>query len=224
MDDVDAHRGRSLAGEARTELAYGVAHWPGSLALLATAALLAVLLDRLTAIPLWLPPVIAVLLIVPFAIRRHAGRPPLGRWLSLAFPAAATAGVAVSVVAQVRGVDERPLLTQDLVLNAALIWTANVLAFALWYWEIDGGGPARRRADHHASDDILFPQMNLSRTDPTWFPTFLDYLFFSFNTSTAFSPTDTTALSRRGKLLMMAESAVSLAIIAVLLARANAGR
>jgi len=66
--------------------------------------------------------------------------------------------------------------------------------------------------------------MNLARADPAWFPTFLDDLFFSFNTSTAFSLTDTTVLSRRGKLLMMAESALSLAIIAVLLARANAAR
>lgn len=77
--------------------------------------------------------------------------------------------------------------------------------------------------DDHASDDILFPQMAMARTDPAWFPTFIDYLFFSFNTSTAFSPTDTTALSRRGKVLMMAESTVSLAIVAVLLARANQG-
>jgi len=99
-----------------------------------------------------------------------------------------------------------------------------VLAFALWFWEIDGGGPARRRTDAHASDDILFPQMGMARTDPAWSPTFLDYLFFSFNTSTAFSPTDTTVLSHRGKLLMMAESAVSLAVIAILLARANVGR
>jgi len=222
--EIDEHPRRSIGGEARADLAYGVAHWPGSVALLATALLLAVLLDRLTPVPIWLPPAIAVALAVPVSVVRRTGRHRLGRWLALALPAAATAGVAISVGEQVRGVDDGPLLGQDLMLNAALIWAANVLAFAMWFWEIDGGGPARRRTDAHASDDILFPQMNLARTEPAWFPTFLDYLFFSFNTSTAFSPTDTTVLSRRGKLLMMTESTVSLAIIVILLARANAGR
>jgi hypothetical protein len=51
-------------------------------------------------------------------------------------------------------------------------------------------------------------------------PGFVDYLFLAFNTSTAFSPTDTLALSRRVKLLMMIQSLLSLVVIAVLAARA----
>jgi hypothetical protein len=54
----------------------------------------------------------------------------------------------------------------------------------------------------------------------TWSPNFLDYLFLAFNTSTAFSPTDTPALARWGKVLMMLQSIISLTVLALLAARA----
>ncbi len=53
-----------------------------------------------------------------------------------------------------------------------------------------------------------------------WSPGFVDYLFLAFNTSTAFSPTDTAVLSQRAKLLTMLQALLSLVIIAVLAARA----
>jgi uncharacterized membrane protein len=53
----------------------------------------------------------------------------------------------------------------------------------------------------------------------TWSPQFVDYLFLAFNTSTALSPADTQALSRWAKLLMMAQSLISLTIIVLLVAR-----
>ena len=53
-----------------------------------------------------------------------------------------------------------------------------------------------------------------------WSPGFVDYLFLAFNTSTAFSPTDTAILSRRAKVLTMAQSLISLAVVAVLIGRA----
>ena len=53
-----------------------------------------------------------------------------------------------------------------------------------------------------------------------WSPGFVDYLFLAFNTSTAFSPTDTAILGRRAKVLTMAQSVVSLAVVAVLIGRA----
>jgi uncharacterized membrane protein len=106
--------------------------------------------------------------------------------------------------------------------GAALIWVANVLTFAVWYWEIDGGGPARRHRAAHEPTDFLFPQV--AAADPElakgWSPRFVDYVFLAFNTSTAFSPTDTLVLSRRAKALMMIQSLISLLVIAVLAARA----
>jgi len=59
-----------------------------------------------------------------------------------------------------------------------------------------------------------------SDADPTWSPVFLDYLFLAFNTSTAFSPTDTAVLARWAKVMTMLQSILSLAIIAILAARA----
>ncbi len=53
-----------------------------------------------------------------------------------------------------------------------------------------------------------------------WPPRFMDYLFQAFNTSAAFSPTDVLILSRRAKGLMMAQSTISLVVIAVLVSRA----
>ncbi len=53
-----------------------------------------------------------------------------------------------------------------------------------------------------------------------WSPDFIDYLFVAFNVSTAFSPTDTPVLSRWPKLLMMTQSLISLATLALLAARA----
>jgi hypothetical protein len=48
----------------------------------------------------------------------------------------------------------------------------------------------------------------------------VDYLFLAFNTSTAFSPTDTPVLTRWGKILMMSQAIISLIVLAVLAARA----
>jgi hypothetical protein len=110
-----------------------------------------------------------------------------------------------------------PALLRD----AALLWVINVATSAVWYWEIDGGGPAQRRREGHVSEDFLFPQMNLAdKSARDWSPGFLDYLFLAFNTSTAFSPTDTAVLSWRAKVLMMAQALLSLLILAVLVSRA----
>jgi uncharacterized membrane protein len=105
--------------------------------------------------------------------------------------------------------------------DAALLWVINVVTFAVWYWEVDGGGPAQRRREGYVSEDFLFPQMNFgNKTAHNWSPGFLDYLFLAFNTSTAFSPTDTAFLSQRVKLLMMVQALLSLVILAVLVSRA----
>ena len=99
--------------------------------------------------------------------------------------------------------------------------------FALWYWRLDAGGPHGRDArPGHAAGAFLFPQMTMlpeakaAAGQETWSPNFLDYLFLAFNTSTAFSPTDTPALARWGKVLMMLQSIISLTVLALLAARA----
>ena len=108
---------------------------------------------------------------------------------------------------------------QSLLLDALNIWGTNVIAFALWYWNIDRGGPASRGLIKGEQDDFLFPQMMMPGTKE-WSPGFIDYLYLSFTNATAFSPTDTMPLSERAKLLMMAESGISLLTLALVAARA----
>jgi hypothetical protein len=144
------------------------------------------------------------------------------RWLGIAVMALLTLAVATSAALLVYQIPEKTLPPRELLFDAGLIWALNVAVFALWYWEIDCGGPRTRRTEGYRTVDIVFPQF--SADDPKlgegWQPNFVDYLFLAFTTSTAFSPTDTMVLSVRAKLLMMAQSAISLVVVAVLLARA----
>ena len=116
---------------------------------------------------------------------------------------------------------------EELLRSAACLWFTNVLVFALWYWRLDAGGPHGRDArPGHSEGAFLFPQMTLptqakvAAGQRLWSPNFLDYLFLAFDTSTAFSPTDTPALARWGKMLMMLQSLISLTVLALLAARA----
>ena len=115
----------------------------------------------------------------------------------------------------------------ELLRSAGALWVANILLFASWYWRLDGGGPnARDKRGTHLDGAFFFPQMAMpvdlkkQMGEDRWTPGFVDYLFLAFNTSTAFSPTDVPVLSKWAKVLMMVQSMISLATIALLAARA----
>lgn len=108
-----------------------------------------------------------------------------------------------------------------LLLDALNLWSINVIVFALWYWALDRGARVVRTPNERVSSEFLFPQLTLPEaTQPRWRPGFIDYLFLSFTTSTAFSPTDTLPLTWRMKLLMMLEASMSLLTLALVAARA----
>lgn len=102
------------------------------------------------------------------------------------------------------------------------VWITNVVVFALWYWELDRGGPAARAKGTRRYPDFLFAQMDTGARNypPGWRPAFTDYFYVSFTNATAFSPTDTMPLSRWAKVAMMIQSAISLIVMSVVLARA----
>ena len=106
--------------------------------------------------------------------------------------------------------------------SATALWVTNVVVFALWYWMLDAGGPLKRDCGRMSLESsFLFPQMlSKERRHESWTPHFMDYLFLAFNTSTAFSPTDTAVLSRWAKFGTMLQSLISLTIVALLAARA----
>jgi uncharacterized membrane protein len=100
-------------------------------------------------------------------------------------------------------------------------WITNVPAFALAYWRIDRGGPEARANDAGTKPDRLFPQPGVpAEAPPNWRPAYVDYLFLTFSTAMAFSPTDSLPLTSRAKILMMLESAVSLLTLVTVAARA----
>jgi len=108
-----------------------------------------------------------------------------------------------------------------LLMSAASIWVTNVIAFGLWYWEFDRGGPVRRAQGTSRFPDLMFPQMaSPELAPPDWEPQFVDYLYLSFTNATAFSPTDVMPLARWAKLTMLVQSAVSLSLAALVIARA----
>ena len=118
---------------------------------------------------------------------------------------------------------------QHLLMAGAQIWLANILVYAMWYWEIDGGGPDPRAHAASAMEflraDFLFPQMmvddeRIACIEKRWKPLFLDYVFLAFTNALAFSPADTFPITRPAKMLMMAEAVTSFVTIAVVLARA----
>jgi uncharacterized membrane protein len=110
---------------------------------------------------------------------------------------------------------------RDLILSAINIYLTNIIIFALLYWEMDGGGPGQRLNAAHHEQDFLFPQeQNQEYKHQLWRPTFIDYLYVSSTNAMAFSPTDTMPLSRRAKLLMLAQATISLVAIALVAARA----
>jgi uncharacterized membrane protein len=102
-----------------------------------------------------------------------------------------------------------------------IIWLTNVIAFGLWYWDLDRGGPAARAAGTAIKPAFLFPEMsNPEYVREDWYPTFVDYLHLSFNTAMAFSPTDVSAIKPWAKVMMMSEEAISVVVGVLVVARA----
>jgi len=109
----------------------------------------------------------------------------------------------------------------QLLLKAMTVWGTNVITFGLWFWAFDRGGPVRRHEPDPPSPDFQFPQMeNPQLAEPGWYPRLFDYVYVSFTNSIAFSPTDAMPLTRRAKMLMLSESAVSSVTILLVAARA----
>jgi len=108
-----------------------------------------------------------------------------------------------------------------LFISGGIIWLTNMIAFGLWYWDLDRGGPAARALGTGTSPAFVFPEMSNSElVRDGWYPSFVDYLHLSYSTSMAFSPTDVSAIKPWAKLMMMAEETISLVVGVLVVARA----
>ncbi|HKA96969.1 MAG TPA: hypothetical protein VKD66_11950 [Streptosporangiaceae bacterium] len=202
--------------------------WPVALAIIVVAGLHVILPARYRVQPAWVVPAV-LLTMLAVLIAADPGRiDRQNRWLRavtgtvIAFITLANLFAAVRLVVDI-------LTNNDLYRNnpgallavGGVIWVTNVVAFALWYWDLDRGGAAARA--HHPERDpaFVFPEMQHSEyVAAGWVPRFVDYLSLGFWTAMAFSPTDISAIKPWAKLLMMLEAAGSLALAALVIARA----
>jgi uncharacterized membrane protein len=203
----------------------GEQRWAVTAAIALAVALQLVLPDRLAFRPHWLLPALEIVLVAvliglnPVRISRdHRWLRPLSTSL-IALISLANGWSAVLLVMNLltarAGEEPGPLLG-----SGGAIWLTNVLAFSLWYWECDRGGPVARAQARQSRPDFRFPQMEDPDTHPDWEPHFLDYLYLSFTNATAFSPTDVMPMSRWAKMAMLSQSAISLVTLAVVVSRA----
>jgi hypothetical protein len=210
---------------------HGERHWPVQLVVVVAAVAHVGLSPPLVLGPGWLWLTLTLGLLLPLGLIhpvRHINEGRGVRLMAIVLTALINLGNFTSLGLLVMALlDGSQTVGRTLLANAFALWITNLIGFALWYWELDGGGPAIRHnqayRDHATPADFLFPQMSMPTTSSdghTWQPLFADYLFLSFTTTTAFSPTDTLPLSRRAKLLIMLQASSSLVTIALVAARA----
>ena len=196
--------------------------WPAFVAMLAASGVYWALPEPLSVGPSWLLLVVIFLLLIPTVVSYHRGRFDITRILTYTANGLITLAMIVSLGFLIQGIPQHRESPTSMLRSACALWITNILVFALWYWKLDAGGPLGR--EHSAGaikSSFLFPQMLTQEGgDPRWSPHFMDYLFLAFNTSTAFSPTDTAVLSRWAKIGMMLQALISLTIVALLAARA----
>jgi hypothetical protein len=218
--------------------AHAADFWLACGAVVVVAILQFFLINNLSLGPRWLAPAAEIALLIPlataFQVRRSRARRAVveGRLVDpqrRVIRALAIMLILVMTVMNFVALSElvQALLAgkaenaRTLLVDAVIIWVINVIVFALWFWGLDGGGPAVRHAEGRPYFEFVFPQATIERKAATPFtPGFVDYLFLAFTNATAFSPADTMPLSQRAKLLMMAEAMISLLTIAFVAARA----
>jgi hypothetical protein len=197
---------------------------PAAIAILVVAVLYPLIPSQLSLGPAILFPIVAVLGVLPLTIADALGlEHPWQRPLALTLLGLTAAANGTSIALLVRELIARSsdMSGRQLLAGALTVWVANVIVFALWYWELDRGGPRQREADGGDTPDFLFPQMTDAKDImPGWQPAFSDYLYTSSTNATAFSPTDTMPITGWAKLLMSAQSLSSFVLVVLVTARA----
>jgi hypothetical protein len=198
--------------------------WPAQLAVAVAIALYYTLANKVTIGPNWLVPAVeGALLLTLFVMAR--GRATSHSRLRRRFALSVVALVSVTNIVSLALLIHY-LVTggkaggEPLIFSGLVLWVTNVLLFAVWFWELDGGGPVARYLGESPMPDFLFPQADLSGPFENWRPGFHDYLYTSLTNATAFSPTDTMPLTLTAKAVMALQSVSALATIALVLARA----
>jgi len=199
--------------------------WEPQLVVACAIALQLTLSEEVTIGPSWLFPALEgalLLLLVIVSPHPNVRHSPRRRRVAIAMIGlVSAANIASLVLLCHRLLHGGKVNGHALILSGIVLWCTNVLLFALWYWEVDRGGPAARACDTEDLPDFLFVQMDKTEFAPKdWRPSLVDYLYLSFTNATAFSPTDTMPLTPIAKWLMSGQAVASLVTVALVVSRA----
>ena len=194
--------------------------WPVALAVVVVAGLHVILPARYRVQPAWVVPAV-LLTLLAVLIAGDPGRIDRQRtWLRvvtsvvIAFITLANLFAAVRLVVDI--LTDNHLYKNNpgaLLAVGGVIWVTNVVAFGLWYWDLDRGGAAARAHHPDRNPAFVFPEMlHTDYAGAAWVPQFIDYLSLAFWTATAVSPTDISAIKPWAKSLMMLEAAASIGL------------
>ena len=234
--EIDEPAGTSGAIHRTVAAAAGAAvrvtYWPAALCVVGAILLQVRLSDKVTVGPTWLLPSLEGALLIALAATTPWGRAdeylPRRRVVALAMIGFVNLANAISLYLLAHELLHKRIENgRALVLSGVAIWLTNLLIFALWYWQLDRGGPANRarHPDPTTSEghpDFIFPEMDGGQpyTPNDWMPSFMDYLALALTTATAFSPTDTMPNSRPAKFLMSVQGLISLIVLGLIISRA----
>ena len=210
------------------QAARGEHWWPVALAIVVAAVLHVALPAKYRVNPPWLAPAVLLGLLAALIIGDPGRIDRQKTWLRILTGTVIACLTLANLLAAARLVHD--ILTNHklyatnatgLLATGGVIWATNVIAFGLWYWDLDRGGAAGGGHRPQANPAFIFPEMlHTGYVPATWVPQFVDYLTLGFWTATAFSPTDISAIKPWAKLMMITEAAVSVGIGALVIARA----
>jgi hypothetical protein len=225
---TERKQGREPAADVAPAAERGEHWWPVATAVVVVAGLHVALPAEYRVHPVWVLPAAVGALLAVLVIGDPGRIDRQQPWLRITTSAVIAVITLANLFAAVRLVVK--ILTNNklfanhpgaLLAAGAVIWATNVIAFGLWYWDLDRGGAAARAHHPYRDPAFVFPEMqNKDYVSPTWVPRFVDYLSLAFWTATAISPTDISAIRPWAKLLMMLEASGSIVLAALVIARA----
>jgi hypothetical protein len=221
---------------AHRRVAHGENRLPPAIAVVAAVAIYALLPDSILFAPRLVIPAVEVALLIALLITNPRRMVRETRWSRVASVVLIGVVIITNLVALgllIHSLAGTAAHGTSLLVAAMQVWLTNVIGFGLLFWELDRGGPVRRRearrdklpaADWRFSqdenDDTVVEVAATSSAKSGWIPIFLDYLYLSVTNSSAFSPTDTMPLTNRAKILMAIEATSALLTSLLIIARA----
>ncbi|MBJ7347138.1 MAG: hypothetical protein JHC87_01055 [Thermoleophilaceae bacterium] len=213
------------ASQVQKRIEFGDPYWPAQLAIAVTILLSLTHVERVTVGPNWLLAsiegvMLAVLIVItPMRATEHSvARQRLALALVGVVSLANIVSLGLLADSLINGAQQDG---RKLILSGLVLWATYVLLFAVFYWELDRGGPAARFLGQHELADFQFPQMeNPQLASAGWAPGFGDYLYTSLTNAMAFSPTDTMPLTHTAKAAMGTQAAAAMLTIGLIVARA----